>query len=367
MNYNSYMKEKLEKTLFVEINLKGFLSLLNTSDDELKLENNNLYLPIKVERLSSEVRENLNIGDISLSWVIEGMFLTLGVDKNFKYNNDYKKILKVIPDCEEYIKAIIADYIKQKEYLDPFCLLKGLVSYDATEDYYDKLLSVGEKLIEIDKNFLDEQFSIIDDAKKDIFNSAVPYYYDALALYAAEKNSEAYVALNEYINRGGEKTPQVVSLINILKDDVDYAKGVELLDSDPKEALKYLLEVLEQNKEDAILNFYIGLAYRKIELYEKAIYYLNESIRLDSSIVEAVNEMGINYACIGNYKEAVKYLRKAFESTRDIEVCTNLIICYYNMGDLDNAKLHLEIAEKIDPDDDIVKSLKEMFSKQSKK
>lgn len=362
MNYDSYMKEKLAKTLFVEIDLKGFLSLINADYEKIELENDDLYLPIKVERLSSEVKEHLHLGNISLSWVIEGMFLTLGVDKDFRYNNDYKKILSMIEDCEQYIKAIIADFVKDKQYLDAFCLLKGLVSYDSNEEYYEKLLAVGEKISELDKSFIDVQLNVIEEAKNEIYRSAIPHYYEAIALYMTEKNSEAYVSLNEYLNRGGEKTPEVTSLLNILKDDVDYQKGVELLDTDPKGALKYLLKVYEKNSDDAILNFYIGLSYRKIELYEKAIYYLKESVRLDSSIVEAVNELGIDYACVGNYDEAVKYLRKAFEATRDIEVCTNLIVCYYNMGDLKNAKLHLDIAKEINKDDDIVKSLDKLLN-----
>lgn len=361
MNYNSYMKEKLSKLLFIEIDIKKLLALINS--EEVTLENKDIFFPIKFDKVSENVQGKSGVGDLSLSWIVEGMFLTLGVDSNFKYNKDYLKILKIIEESEKIIKAIIAENVKKKEYLEAFCLLKGLVTLNNSEEYYEKLLSIGEKLTELDKDFAQQQITVVELAKKDFLNSPIAYYYEALVLYSLEKNSEAYVALNEYVNKGGEKTSQVTSLLNVLKEDIDYKKGMELLDEEPKEALKKLLPILENNSDDAILNFYIGLAYRKLENYEKAIFYLNESISLDSSIVEVINEMGINYACLGDYQNAIKYLRKAFEATRDVEVCTNIVISYMNMGDLDNAKLHLEIAEKINKDDEIVKQLKEVLNK----
>ncbi|MNI79377.1 Tetratricopeptide repeat protein [compost metagenome] len=73
--------------------------------------------------------------------------------------------------------------------------------------------------------------------------------------------------------------------------------------------------------------------------------------------------MGINYASLEDFENAIKYFRKAFEATRDIEICTNLIMCYLNSGDLKQARLHLEIAEKINKDDEIVKEIKEYIKR----
>lgn len=362
MDYNAYMKEKLSKVLFIEIKMDGFLKLINYNGPDLNLSHD-IFFPVKVERLSEEIKKDINASNLSISYLVEGMFLTIGIDKDFRFNNDYKKVLKVIKESEGYVKGIVADLIKGKHYLDAFCLLRGLTRFNGCEDYYDKLLTVGQKLLELDKEFIDIQYEAISDAKNELLNSPVPYYYETLAHYSEGETAQAYVAIHEYLNKGGEKDSTISNLLTILGDDDNYSKGIELLDSNPKKALEYLLKVYENNNDDAILNFYIGLTYRKLELYEKAIYYLNESIRLDSSIVEAINEMGINYACIGNNEEAVKYLRKAFEATKDVEVCTNLIICYYNMGDMENAKLHLELAEKIDKDDEVVQSLIKLLRK----
>ena len=56
--------------------------------------------------------------------------------------------------------------------------------------------------------------------------------------------------------------------------------------------------------------YYLGVAYRKLENYEKAIYYLNESLGRESGIYEVVVELGINYACINDFESAIKYLRR---------------------------------------------------------
>jgi tetratricopeptide (TPR) repeat protein len=112
--------------------------------------------------------------------------------------------------------------------------------------------------------------------------------------------------------------------------------------------------------DNALLYYYIAIAYRMLENYEKAIYYLNEALNIDSSIVEIVNEMGINYASLGKYETAVAYLRKAFEVTKSVEICTNLVMCYLNSGDLKNAKIHIQIAKKIDPKDEVVVQLENM-------
>lgn len=38
-------------------------------------------------------------------------------------------------------------------------------------------------------------------------------------------------------------------------------------------------------------------------------------------------------------------------------------MCYLNLNDIENAKLHLDIAKKLDPEDEIVKQLEAMINK----
>ena len=117
-----------------------------------------------------------------------------------------------------------------------------------------------------------------------------------------------------------------------------------------------LLKLTEEFDSNPLIYYYIALGFRKLEDYEKAIYYLKESLQIESGILEVVVELGVNYACIGEFNEAIKYFRKAFEASKEVEVCTNIVMCYLNLNDYENAKLHLDIAKSINSDDEIVKN-----------
>ena len=67
----------------------------------------------------------------------------------------------------------------------------------------------------------------------------------------------------------------------------------------PEKAIEILLELGEEFEENPLIYYYLGVAYRKLQNYEKAIYYLKESIEIETGIFEVVVELGLNYACLG--------------------------------------------------------------------
>ena len=190
-----------------------------------------------------------------------------------------------------------------------------------------------------------------------------PYLYKAVILKAKEDFVGAKVEINEYVNKGGEVTDDIKTIIKDIDNVTAFEKAVEMLDEKPEKSIGMLLGLLDHFKKNPLLYYYIAVGYRKLENYEKAIYYLNESLEIESGILEVVNELGINYACLGDYEEAIKYFKKAFEASKDIEICTNIVMCYLNMGDEENAKLHLDIAKKMNPEDEIVQKIERMFLK----
>ncbi len=124
-----------------------------------------------------------------------------------------------------------------------------------------------------------------------------------------------------------------------------------------------LLSLVEEFEDNPLMYYYLAIAYRKLENYEKAIYYLTESIQRESGILEVIVELGVNYACLEDFEEAIKYFKKAFEVSREVEICTNIIMCYINLNKLEDAKLHLEIAKNLKPEDEIVLELEQMLKK----
>ena len=86
-------------------------------------------------------------------------------------------------------------------------------------------------------------------------------------------------------------------------------------------------------------------------------------MNIESGILEVINELGVNYACLGDFETAIKYFKKGFEASKDVEICTNIVMCYLNLGDKENAKLHLDIAKKLNSEDEVVVELDRILAK----
>ncbi|WP_446897571.1 tetratricopeptide repeat protein [Clostridium sp. LBM24168] len=354
MNIKAHLKDKLSSMLFLEIDE-------NILDKVFKFESKErIYLPINAENIIDSVRVKNDMEKIPIGFFIEGMFYVIGLDKDFKFNCYYINILKGIPDSVKFIKGKIAKNIKDTRYEDAYILLKGLLNMGKSREVYDKLIITIDYLRREDSIYKDEEMEILEDAES-MEDYALPYFYHAIIEKENGDYEKALFYINNYISKNGEETVEVSDFKESVKSVVDFNRAKEILNENPKEALKILIPLMDVFGDHASLYYYIAVGYRMLKNYEKAIYYLNEALNIDSSIVEIVNEMGINYAFIGDYKTAVLYLRKAFEATKSIEICTNLIMCYLNLGDIDNARSHFDIAKRLNPKDEIVIKLEDIL------
>lgn len=295
--------------------------------------------------------------NIPASYFIESMFFVMGADKDFRFNELYKKILINIPESIKFIKGKIYKAVDSKQYEDAYIMLKGLVEIEENEENYGRLLMLADKLRNLDKRYKEEELYIIEKVKSIFPNYELSYLYECLIKRDDKDYEQSLFALNNYLSNGGEETGEITELKISLKNVVNYEEGKELIYDDPEKSLALLIPLLDEFNDDAVLYYYIAIAYRVLENYEKAIYYLMEAINIDSNMPELINELGINYASLGNFEKAIEFLRKAFEVTKSVEICTNIIMCYINIGKIEDAKKHLEIAKKLDPKDEIVVQL----------
>lgn len=342
MDMKSYFSDKLDKFVFLQIN------------------GEEAYLPVKSGSIIDDIKEKGDLEKIPFSYFLYGMFFMLGADDTFTYRDDYIRIIKKTEGSTRYIKGKIAEEIKQGNYEDGYILLKGLSQIEKNKDVFDKLIMVLEELKIKNPAFAEEEMAILEKAKE-IPGYEKPYFYEALLKRDIKDYRGAMEAISKYIEISGTSDKEVIDFKEDLSKSADYEKGKELIYDDPKGALKLLIPLIDQFPEDATLLYYIGVCYRILENYEKSIYYLNQALELDNDLVQVVNELGINYAKLGDFDTAVKYLRKAFEATKSAEICTNLVTCYLEMGKLEDAKAHLALAEKLDPEDEIVQELKKMI------
>ncbi|MDV3427953.1 MAG: capsular biosynthesis protein [Bacillota bacterium] len=355
MSIEVKFKEKLSKVLFLTLKKDRIKKIFHKDVSE------ELYIPIRSVFLAND-EKLIESGEIPVSYFIEGMFYVLGADPGFKYNESYKALLDGNDDDVKYIKGRIFSLIDRKKYEEAYILLKGLFALENSQDILEKMILILNTLRTMDQDYEQELESVLDKAAK-LDNFPMPYIYKALIEYEKKDYEGAFYSINTYFEKGGEKTKEALELLDSIKLGRDYKNGVELIDEEPKEALKLLLPLLKVLENDASLLYYIGIAYRNINIYEKAIYYQTEALRIDNNMIQSVNELGINYAALRNYPDAIKYLRRAFEMTKSIEICTNLIMCYIKNNEIENAKLHIAIAEKIDKNDEVLVQLKKLLNK----
>lgn len=355
MDIKSHFASKLDKVLFLEIRQENIKRLFNVEIKE------SIYFPVKSSNIVNKIKVENDLDQIPVSFFIEGMVYVLGADEEFKFNKYYEKLLFSLKDSNSFIKGKIAEFVRSKEYEEAYILLRGLLKIETTIEIYDRSIIIADKLRNLDKMYRDEELSVIEKSKA-IENYAAPYFYEALIRREEGDYERALFCINSYISRGGEETLEVTEFKQSLKSIIDFDKGKELMYEHPKEALKLLIPLIEQFGDNATLHYYIAIAYRILENYEKAVYYLNEAMSIDSNIIEVVNELGINHASLGDYGNAILYFRKAFEATKSVEICTNIIMCYLNANDIENAKLHLDIAKKLYPEDEIVIELDNIIS-----
>lgn len=343
-------KEELSKLLFLNVKKEAI-------EDIFKIKiNSDIDLPIRAIKITESINNGVELNNIPLSLFIEGMFFVLGADEKFIFTKEYKESLKNFKNSTKIIKTIIFQELKNNNLLEGYIMLKGLITIEENKDNYDKLLSLCEALRTKSKEFEEEEVLLIDKLKI-IKEYCTPYLYEAIINKEKQNYQAAIISLNKYLALGGETSEEIQELNETLKFLSSYNLGIELSITEPQKALELLLPLIEEGEETAIIYYHVAVAYRNLQNYEKAIYYLNESMAIDSALAEVVNELGINYASLGDYSSAVIYLRKAFEATKAIEICTNLVMCYLNLGDMEQARLHLEIGKKIDADDDMIKEL----------
>lgn len=397
MNIESFFKEKLSKVLFLEIKPEGINKIFS-----IKVSNS-IPIPVISKDIISEIKSEDNFESIKATYMVEAMYYLLGCDKNFKYAKEYKKLLNAKDDLKNYIKGIIAKNVKNHEFMEAYIYLKGLHEVDPCEEYYNKLIVLGNQINE-SMDFNDELFYMVEVGKSIGYIDA--FLYEARLKMQQGLFIEAKLSFEDYFRNLGINVDSLKCINNCdhkiddtslnkiikeisIKNNVtpietkgdyleeileeylnvknlgNYEVGKSKIYDAPKEALGVLIPLLNILKEDAELRYYIALCYRIMDNPYKAIYYLNEAYEIDSDLVNVFNELGINYSLLGEYDTAVSYFRKAFEATKSLEICTNLVLCYINMGNKKEAMLHYEIAKKISPKDKIVLDLEKLLREEN--
>jgi len=346
------LKKKLEQLVFIELKQGAQIGKYKLS--------NAIYVAIKSEELIKKVKGGDSMDEIPLSILYEGMYFVLGADEEFKFNNEYIKLLRENEDSAKFIKKRVLNLVKEENYEEAFIFLRGLSKVEETKEVYEKLIFVTDKLRSEDEEYTTIEMKILNRAKG--FGAfPLPHLYDALVKRDKGDFVFAMESLQKYLELGGKEDNDIIEFKQNLSAILSYDKGKELSITDPKASLEILIPLMPVLGDSDEYYYHVAVAYRNLENYEKAIYYLNEAFAIDKRLLEIYNEFGINYAALGDYEKAIQYFEKAFEQSKSIELATNIVMCYIHNNDMKKAKEALQEAIKIDPNDEIVVQLREYY------
>jgi len=352
MEYKNHLKERLTKLIFLEINKKFLEDSLHLKGlQEMKED---LYLPLSPEYIAENITKDMT-RQLPFGEFVKGMYFVLGADRTFLQKDLYKRILLFLKR-DPVIKGLVLKLLKEDKKEDALIYLLGLYHVHEEDETLLNTLSILEEISLENEMYKEALLEYADIAITRQLKEG--HLFKGSGLRLKDDFEGALSNLREYIGNGGEETPEIAEEIEFLDRKVRILEGEGILYEHPQKFLELILPILNREEDNPRLLLMIGIAYRVLGNHEKAVYYLNDALAIDNAYVDVLNELGINYAALGDYPKAISYFHALFEQIRTIEILTNLIMCYINVGDYKAAKEHIDIAELMDSDDPILAEIK---------
>lgn len=347
MDYKTYLKQELEKIVFIEIK----------RDIELKISNNVILhkgdYPVFTKDLVN-LTENAE-GMIQLEPIIDGMVYTIACDESFKNNDLYINFLKSVKDIKSYM-------IMQVEQNKKSSIKKAIIYATALNDIYPSEEGGMNRIYLLMDLFNKNKLDFIEREIVDSLKNMIDLYKDAvlpnfhLGEYYLDKDRDlAKYHLQKCLmdRRTSESAAELIERISNIEN---YDNAVEMVKKGMgAEALRILMPLCEDNPNNLDARYYTAVALRQTENYYKALTYLEELLSI-GELPEIFTEIALNLACLHEFESAISYFNKALDiKPMDVDNICNTGVCYLNLGEMQSAKDAFERVLKIKPDDKIAK------------
>lgn len=112
---------------------------------------------------------------------------------------------------------------------------------------------------------------------------------------------------------------------------------------------------------------HLGIQYAKMEKYEEAVKCYKKAIEIKPKLIEAYSNLAGTYNTLKKYDEGIKYASEAIKIKPDFsEAYNNLAIAFYYKGDKKNAIINMEKAVQLNPKNELAKQNLEIMRKELK-
>ncbi len=354
---NEYLKDKTEEILFVELRQDRSIDINSVSLTQ------DTPLPIAVSNMKKKVTKAID-ENFDLTQFVDGMIRIIGIDSDFKYNINYINFLNAY-NSDIYKQALNVGF----EMINKSDLKEALVyfrcAYQLAPNEIDSIYNYARCLEDIaiendDKydEFIKESFEIFNKMMNLYPDNYLSYFH--LGFYYSN-NKEYSMAESIWkkalkLDSPDDVRTEIAKLLNDNEAKRDFEKGSMLvLDGFYQDGLNLLLSLSYDYPDWWNLSFFIGLAYRQLEMYSDAIEYYENVLKYNTAHVDTMNEIAICLMQEGRYIEAETYLKEALKIDIDNnELLCNLGIVYLQNGNLIEAERYFNRAFEIAPDDEIV-------------
>ena len=363
---DKYLLKKTEELAFITVKKEGEFHL-----DGYEIPKEGLNVPIKNEVLVKGIKEKTAQDGLNSISIADAMIYIIGIDPEFRYNDEYKKFLtalekKVNFNVRSYAGYMSRKYFELEETTDSLIYIKALVTLypDDIEGLYNYAIVCQEVATSYQKDgdakgmnaFLLEAGEKLEKIINMDENFALAYYHLGYHYYNQSQYIKAKVIWEEAIKLGLDEDIIAEIQENIGKMDykVQYEEGYSLVFQGKfEEGLDKLLPLEEQYGDWWNLLFIIGIAYKNMGEMDRAIHYFDKILIIKPNQVDTLVELALCEASSFNMERAVELLEQAAKIKEDPEILCNLGMAYLNTGNIDDAIYYIERAYELNPEDEI--------------
>lgn len=363
---DKYLLKKTEELAFITVKKEGDFHL-----DGYEIPKEGLNVPIKNEVLVKGIKEKTAQDGLNSISIADAMIYIIGIDPEFRYNDEYKKFLTALEKKVNFNVRSYAGYMSRKyfelgETTDSLIYIKALVTLypDDIEGLYNYAIVCQEVATSYQKDgdakgmnaFLLEAGEKLEKIINMDENFALAYYHLGYHYYNQSQYIKAKVIWEEAIKHGLDEDIIAEIQENIGKMDykVQYEEGYSLVFQGKfEEGLDKLLPLEEQYGDWWNLLFIIGIAYKNMGEMDRAIHYFDKILIIKPNQVDTLVELALCEASSFNMERAVELLEQATKIKEDPEILCNLGMAYLNTGNIDDAIYYIERAYELNPEDEI--------------
>ena len=378
------MKFKIEKHILKKAEELSFITIKH--DSEFKVEGytipkEGLQVPIKNEVLVKGIKEKTAQDNINAMSIADAMIYIIGIDSQFRYNEEYKKFLnafknKVNLDLNAYMGYMSRKYFDIGEYTDSLIYLKALITMN--NDDINGLYHYAIVCQEVAKKYQkDNDDKAMNDFLLEALNKlemvidldpefALGYYHLGYHYYNQGQYVKSKVIWEEALKLGLDEdfVAEVQDNLGKMYSKVEYEEGYTLVFQGKfEEGLEKLLPLEEKYGDWWNLLFMIGLAYKNMGEIENAKEYYEKILRMKPQQVDTRVELALCEASTLHMNRAIELLEAAAKLKEDPEILCNLGMAYLNVGNFDDANYYIERAYELNPEDEVTVACKRELAK----